>query len=415
MLGRFYDFILRTGNFFTSSESLTYVEDVRRPVTHNVENEWRQCKYPGNYDDVVKNGRIQRRKDSQNNPIPGEYELLFGDIDEEGKQKSFPLTLVIQTVEEDSSKEGVYHDIIYKDDNKRYFTIKELVGKDLTGQTNYSRFYEPFEFSKEYLEKYLPVFEVTDINADKKQGKDPIYELTNSSVATKKVNGQKVSDEKCRNGKLLYTSDSERVNIYFFAIYDEKGNLELAKSLFISVPIMFFTTLPKLFTEYVIAPFMKMGEWLMNRQNSVAQIFGRVLFTPAAIIKNTLNMGATILKTPVLLFTANEKKYGDAYYTRLKEQFKKCWNDLKRDCEVITSGKVPESEEEKGHTERYMIGTWEELNARKPGIQGEVEVSQETKDRSGSIEKLVSLEASNKHAQKLIESRERNASTISMK
>jgi len=412
MLGRLKEginsFVFGIDKLFTPSKSRTNVIDLRRAVTHNVikdeQNiEGRQCRYPKNYHDIVKKGIIQRAKDSRGNPIPSKYELLFGNKDEEGKQPSFPLALVIQAVEEDSSEKGVYHDILYKDGNKRYFTLEALVGKQPDSKD--SKIYKPFGFSEKDLETCIPVFEVENINADQKQGKDPIYKLTNSSVITKKVNGQEVPDEKCRNGKLLYLSYSGPSNLHAFAITDERGNLELAKSLFISVPIIFITTLPEIFVNVVTAPFMKIGEWLMNRQNPVVQAFGRVLRGSAELTKNVVNMAATIFRIPILLFTANKEKYSDVHYTLWKEQFKECWNGIKNGYKVITSGEVPESEEAKDRTEHHMIGTWKELNARKSEIEDKL---QKTKPRSPSIETVVSLggtktpsiEVSNSYADK---------------
>lgn len=396
MLGSFTEaingFVFGIDKFFSQSESQTYVKDRREAVTHNVikdkQNiEGRQCRYPGNYHDIVKKGRIQIRKDSQNNPIPGKYDLLFSD--KKVKQLRFPLALVIQDITEDPSKTKSFTNIPCQDDSKFYFTIEALVGKDPNnGNEYYSGFYKPFEFSTKDLEKCLPVFEVENINADQKQGKDPIYKLTNSSVVTKKVDGQEVPDEECRNGKLLHTSYSGPSYLHAFAITDERGNLELAKSLFISVPIMFVTSSLKIFANFVTAPFMRIGEWLMSRQNPVVQAFGRVLRGSAELTKNVVNMVATIFRIPILLFTANKEKYSDVHYTLWKEQFKEYWNGIKNSYKVITSGKVPESEEAKDRTEHHMIGTWKELDARKSEIEGKL---QKIKPHTASVETVVSL------------------------
>ncbi|VVC34931.1 Hypothetical protein CINCED_3A008128 [Cinara cedri] len=388
-------FVFGVDKLFTPSKSRTNIMDLRALVVHNVTKdekniEGRQFRYPKNYHDIVENGIIQRLKDSRGNAIPGKYELLFGNKDEEGKQSSFPLALVVQTVEEDSSKKGVYHDIIYKDGNKYYFTIEELIGKDPNNKNeDCSGFYEPFDFSKKDLEKYLPVFEVKNINADKKQGKDPIYKLTNSSIVTQAGGGQEVPDKKCRNGELLYTSYSGPSNLHAFAITDERGNLEMAKSLFISIPIMFVTSLIKIFANFVTSPFVKIGERLMNIQNPTVQAFARVLRGCAELTKNIVNIVATILRIPILLFTANKEKYSDVYYTLWKEQFKECWSGIKNGYKVITSGKVAESEEAKDNAEHHMIGTWKELDARRPEMEYKFK---KTKPLNSRVETVVTLD-----------------------
>lgn len=404
--------VFGTKGLFAPSKSQTYVTDLRRAVTHNVIKdekniEGRQCRYPKNYHDVVEEGTIQIRKDSRGDPMPGKYELLFGNA-EKGEQLSFPLALVIKGI----SKETPPTEIPYEDGNKFYFTLEDLVGKDPNDRADYSKIYKPFGFSKKDLETCLPVFEVENINADQKQGKDPIYKLTNSSVVTKKVNGKKVLDKKCRNGELLYTSDSGPFNIYFFAIKDERDNLELAKSLFISVPIMFVTTLLKICAKCVTSPFKKTGEYLLDKQNPIAKAFGYGFFTPAAIIQNVANMVATIFRAPILLFTANKEKYGDAYYTMWKEQIKECWNDAKSDRNVITKGTREEGKEgkkEESQPEHQMMGTWNELNARKP----EIKEKKTCNGGAGMVHssETLSPKVSRGHAKKLEERRQISADT----
>lgn len=425
--------VFGTKGLFAPSKSQTYVTDLRRAVTHNVIKdekniEGRQCRYPKNYHDVVEEGTIQIRKDSRGDPMPGKYELLFGKKNNEEKQPSFPLALVIKGI----SKETPPTEIPYEDGNKFYFTLEDLVGKDPNDRADYSKIYKPFGFSKKDLETCLPVFEVENINADQKQGKDPIYKLTNSSVVTKKVNGKEVLDKKCRNGELLYTSNSGPFNIYFFAIKDERDNLELAKSLFISVPIMFVTTLLKICAKCVTFPFKKTGEYLLDKQNPIAKAFGYGFFTPVAIIQNVANMVATILRAPILLFTANKEKYGDAYYTMWKEQIKECWNDAKSDRNVITKGTREEGKEGKKEESQphQMMGTWNELNARRPEIARKPEIKDRLKglkSRSGSTEIIHSNktvvhsdntktpfpEVSSGYAKTEEENRKRRASTAS--
>ncbi|WP_341822711.1 hypothetical protein [Wolbachia endosymbiont (group A) of Clivina fossor] len=331
------DLTLKVKDLFSSSESQVYVKDLRKVMIYE---DGRKCQYPKNYDQIVDSGRVVKNKDG--NP---EYQLIYNEY-------KFDLALVKEI------------------DKKSYFTIDFLVSKGRREVNDYSKFYKPFKFSKIDLEKHLPVFEV-----DTK-----LLRLTNSSFLAKKgcfINDdtgevdEKDRDEKGRNGKLLYASDYKKLSTHFSEIRDQDGNLELDKSL-ISVPIVFATSLAKVCTKLLTSLPIKLGEYLISEQNPIAKSFGYLLFTPAMAVKNLVNMGATILKAPILLFVADKKKYGDAYFTMWKHQLKGCWEEARSDFNVIKGGERLKPGQ-KDHKPLSIVGTWDELNARRPGIEKDLE------------------------------------------
>ncbi|WP_264704487.1 hypothetical protein [Wolbachia endosymbiont (group B) of Apotomis betuletana] len=338
------DLTLKVKDLFSSSESQVYVKDLRKVMIYE---DGRKCQYPKNYDQIVDSGRVVKKndklvKDKDGNP---EYQLIYNEY-------KFDLALVKEI------------------DKKSYFTIDFLVSEGRREVNDYSKFYKPFKFSKIDLEKHLPVFEV-----DTK-----LLRLTNSSFLAKKgcfINDdtgevdEKDRDEKGRNGKLLYASDYKKLSTHFSEIRDQDGNLELDKSL-ISVSIVFATSLAKVCTKLLTSLPIKLGEYLISEQNPIAKSFGYLLFTPAMAVKNLVNMGATILKAPILLFVANEKKYGDAYLTMWKHQLKECWKEVKSDFNVVTNGERPKPKQ-KDHKPLSIAGTWKELNARKSDIEKNLE------------------------------------------
>ncbi len=341
------DLTLKAKGLLTSPESQVYVKDLRKVMVYE---DGRKCQYPKNYDQIVESGEIIEKKDRNGKLVKDEkgnpeYQLAYNGY-------KFDLALVKEI------------------DKKSYFTIDFLVSKGRREVNDYSKFYKPFKFSKIDLEKHLPVFEV-----DTK-----LLRLTNSSFLAKKgcfINDdtgevdEKDRDEKGRNGKLLYTSDYKKLNTSFSEIRDQNGNLERDKSL-ISVPIVFATSLAKVCTKLLTSLPIKLGEHLIGKQNPIAKSFGYFLFTPAMAVKNLVNMGATILKAPILLFVADKKKYGDAYYTMWKHQLKECWKEAKSDFNVIKGGERLKPEQ-KDHKPLSIVGTWDELNARRSGIEKELE------------------------------------------
>ncbi|MDR0773090.1 MAG: hypothetical protein LBE46_02020 [Wolbachia pipientis] len=342
------DLTLKVKDLFTSPESQVYVKDLRKVMVYK---DGRKCRYPKNYDEIVKSGKIIEAKNSEGETI---YKLLYGKTDTDGRKPSFELTLVKET------------------DDRSYFTIDFLVNpkknKDIK---HYDSYYKPFRFSKIDLEKHVPIFE-----AQKNENSQYPFELTNSSVLIKKVKNkegkvQEVVDEKGRNGKLLYTSDYKKLNTSFSEIRDQNGNLERDKSL-ISVPVVFATSLAKVCTKLLTSLPIKLGEHLIGKQNPIAKSFDYLLFTPVMAVKNLMNMGATILKAPILLFVADKKKYGDAYFTMWKHQLKGCWEEAKSDFNVIKGGERLKPGQ-KDHKPLSIVGTWDELNARRSGIEKELE------------------------------------------
>ncbi|WP_264688378.1 hypothetical protein [Wolbachia endosymbiont (group A) of Sympetrum striolatum] len=338
------DLTLKVKDLFSSSESQVYVKDLRKVMIYE---DGRKCQYPKNYDQIVDSGRVVKKNDKlvKNKDGNPEYQLIYNEYE-------FDLALVKEI------------------DKKSYFTIDFLVSKGRREVNDYSKFYKPFKFSKIDLEKHLPVFEV-----DTK-----LLRLTNSSFLAKKgcfINDdtgevdEKDRDEKGRNGKLLYTSDYKKLSTHFSEIRDQNNNLELDKSL-ISVPIIFVASLAKVCTKLLTSLPIKLGEYLISEQNPIAKSCGYLLFTPAMAVKNLVNMGATILKAPILLFVADKKKYGDAYFTMWKHQLKGCWEEAKSDFNVIKGGERLKPGQ-KDHKPLSIVGTWDELNARRPGIEKDLE------------------------------------------
>ncbi|MGL9718968.1 MAG: hypothetical protein ACR5K9_10335 [Wolbachia sp.] len=357
------DFVLKTKDLFTTSESQVYVKDLRKVMTYN----GRKCQYPKNYDQVVGSGKIIEGKDSDGETI---YKLLYGPEDKNGAQPSFKLALV------------------KKADDRSYFTVdyKDNQGKQIPIGWLDKSYFEPLGFSRLDLRKRLPIFE-----AQRTENPKYPFQLTNSSVLTKKEKNEKgevekVIDKEGRNGELLYTSDYKKLNTSFFEVRDQSNNLELDKSL-ISVPIVFAAGLAKVCTKWLTHLPMKLGEYLVSRENPIAKSFGYFLFTPAVAVKNLVNMGATILKAPILLFVADEKKYGDAYWTMWKQQLKECWEEVKSDYSVVKDGKRLEPKKE-DYPEHKIAGTWKELDARRPGIEKDLEEQGNDKEVSKSNEIL---------------------------
>ncbi|MDG7053276.1 MAG: hypothetical protein LKM45_05365 [Wolbachia endosymbiont of Alcedoecus sp.] len=371
------DLTLKVKDLFTSPESEAYVKDLRQVMTYNE----KKCQYPKNYDQIVEFGKIIEKKDSN------------GKL-EKDKEKNLEYQLTYNGYRFDLA-------LVKKVSNRSYFTIGFLVSKDRREIDDYRKFYEPFGFKKKDLEKHIPIFEA------QKTG-DPKYpfELTNSSILNRKEKSkegkiQEVVDLKGRNGELLYTSDYKKLstilserdqngqlarkqNGRLFEIRDQNGNLELDKSL-ISIPIAFAAGSAKICAKLLTFIPMKLGEHLINRQNPIAKFFGYLLFTPAMAVKNLVNMGTTVLKAPILLFVADKKKYGDAYWTMCKHQLKEYWKETKNDYSIIKEGKRSEPEE-KDYSELEIEGTWKELNARRPDI--EKELKEGPSKNSESMDKL---------------------------
>ncbi|MGL9718938.1 MAG: hypothetical protein ACR5K9_10165 [Wolbachia sp.] len=351
------DLTLKVKDLFTSPESQVYVKDLRKVMTYN----GKKCQYPKNYDQIVESGKIIEGKDSDGETI---YKLLYGPKDKNVKRPSFRLTLVKE------AGDRSYFAVDYRDNQGKQIPIDWLD----------KSYFEPLGFSRLELRKHVPVFE-----AQKTENSKYPFELTNSSVLTREVKNkegkiQEVVDQEGRNGELLYTSDYKKLSTSFSEIRDQNGNLELDKSL-ISVPIVLAAGLAKICAKLLTFIPMKLGEHLVNRQNPIAKFFGYLLFTPAMAVKNLVNMGATVLKAPILLFVADKKKYGDAYFTMWKHQLKECWKETKNDYSVVKEGK--RAEPEKNYLDRDTIcGTWKELDARRPGIEEELEEGLNKSSRS---------------------------------
>ncbi|UVW83447.1 hypothetical protein [Wolbachia endosymbiont of Aedes albopictus] len=411
------DFTLKVKDLFTSPESQVYVEDLRKVMMYD----GKKCQYPKNYDQIVQSAKIIENRDMHGNAILDKdknptYKLLYGQKDENGKQPSFRLSLVTKN----------------EDNDRSYFTINYIdnQGKQIPIDWLNKSYFEPLGFSRMDLKKHVPIFE-----AQKTKNPQYPFELTNSSVLTKEVKNkegkvQEVVDEKGRNGKLLYTSDYKKLNTSFSEIRDQNGNLERDKSL-ISVPIVFATSLAKVCAKLLTSLPIKLGEHLISKQNPIAKSFGYLLFTPAMAVKDLVNMGATILKAPILLFVADKKKYGDAYFTMWKHQLKGCWEEAKSDFNVIKGGERLKPGQ-KDHKPLSIVGTWDELNARRPDIEKELEEglnkSSESIDKSRkpgvgkslnnesiaeSRKKAIAQEKLSNHADKITQERQAGASALS--
>ncbi|MDG7055705.1 MAG: hypothetical protein LJD31_04215 [Wolbachia endosymbiont of Menacanthus eurysternus] len=372
------DLTLKVKDLFTSPKSEAYVKDLRQVMTYNE----KKCQYPKNYDQIVEFGKIIEGKDSDGETI---YKLLYGPRDKNGEQPSFRLTLVKE------AGDRSYFAVDYRDNQGKQIPIDWLD----------KSYFEPLGFSRLDLRKRVPAFEAQKTGDSKYP-----FKLTNSSILTRKEKSkegkiQEVVDLKGKNGELLYTSDYKKLstilserdqngqlarkqNGRLFEIRDQNGNLELDKSL-ISIPIAFAAGSAKICAKLLTFIPMKLGEHLINRQNPIAKFFGYLLFTPAMAVKNLVNMGTTVLKAPILLFVADKKKYGDAYWTMWKHQLKEYWKETKNDYSIIKEGKRSEPEE-KDYSELEIAGTWKELNARRPDI--EKELKEGPSKNSESMDKL---------------------------
>lgn len=369
------DLILGLKNSFSSSDSHVYVKDLRQVLTNN---DGRKFKYPKNYSAIVNEGKLERINSSG----PPKFSLFFGKKDKNQDQLKFNLRC------------------ISKDGNRSYYTINFLISDRVHKSNSFEGYYKPFEFSKKDLETHLPVFEITEQN-----GK---YNLTNSSILLKSVANkesgkvQELADNEGRNGQFLYRSYYKKLSPHFFAIRDlskdQHGNLKKSKNLefdksLISVPIVFITALAKNFSKCVSFIPEKIGASLIKSNNQHVRTLGYCLFTPAIVIKNSINIIATVARLPILLFVANEKKYGDAYLTMWKYQFKECIKEVKSDYNIIRSGIVENVQEEKKDLpkERKIIGTWKELDTLKSQIKNDLEYKQDynkSPDKTNSMNKL---------------------------
>ncbi|MDN5247560.1 MAG: hypothetical protein QWI36_00240 [Wolbachia endosymbiont of Tyrophagus putrescentiae] len=389
------NFTMGLKGLFSSSKSEVYVEDLREPVICNSDKYGRLLCYPKNYDKVVDSGVIQQAKDSLGKIIKGEYDLLYGNKDKEGKQTLFRLRLVTE-----DEKSG-----------KSYFTISYLIEPK---HNQYEAYYKPFGFTKSDLKKYLPVFE-----AEKQDGS---YKLSNSSMLTKMVKDknkevQEICDEKGRNGHVLYTSDYKSLNNHFSEIRDKHGNLELSTSL-ISVPIILTGALAKIAVKVLTFLPQRLGEYLVGKQNQVAKAVGYCLFIPAVTVKNLVNMGTVILRSPILWLTRSRKDFGSMYSTMLESQWNECKKEAKNDFEFVKNGKRERVSNETEKEEKQFFGTWKELNCIRKQEKVEEEKKAENKSLAPSeqlkvIEKNSVSNKPNEFAEKLRESRQGNTTGCS--
>ncbi|WP_341808118.1 hypothetical protein [Wolbachia endosymbiont (group E) of Neria commutata] len=306
--------------------------------------------------------KIEEAKDSHGKSIK----------DQDGNLK-YTLSYKEEKKDKEEEKEEKFDLILVKKvGDKSYFTTDFLLNPK---RDNNSKYYDLFKSSIVSLEG-RSVFEV-----------DTSCRLTNSSVLGKKG----------RNGKLLYTAYyvkpdpsknkteidikiNTKCNTNFFAVRDQNNNVEWDKSL-ISVPIVLASGLAKVFANWLTFIPMKLGEFLIGKKNPIAKTVGYLLFTPAAIVKNSVNMLSTILKAPILLFVANERKYGDKYYTKLKYQLKEYWEKAKSDFKVFKDC-ARELEQEEKRPNLEFTATWDELNKMKPGIKKDLE---EKKNSGGKV------------------------------
>ncbi|QKX01618.1 hypothetical protein GOY13_01490 [Wolbachia endosymbiont of Cruorifilaria tuberocauda] len=344
--------VLKIKGIFTSFESKIYVRDLRRVVVYR---DGRKCKYPENYDHIVKLGKIKKNEYGNN---LGGYELCYGGY-------KYNLISIF------SNEKGEFLKRKYA---KSYFTIKFLADKGKVNKNqhddvdNYCGFYRPFKFKKLDLEKYLPIFEV-DTNSLK---------LINSSILTKKKKNKegkvhKIINEKGRNGELLYTSNYKKLSSSFFEIRDQGNNLELDKSL-ISVSIIFAAGLVKICAKLLTFIPIGLGGYLISVENLLAKSCGYLLFTPAIIVKNLVNIGSTIFKALILLLVVDKEKYGDAYLTMWNCQLCEYCKEFIKDLNII--GRVGKSEELSDiDYEEEIIGTWKELNIRRLSINKGLEIA----------------------------------------
>ncbi|MDD9331695.1 MAG: hypothetical protein PV340_03560 [Wolbachia sp.] len=367
MLGRLKKvitgFILGTKSQFASSsgKSRVYVKDFRRVM---ISLNGKKCKYPENYDQVVNSAKIVKEGSI--------YKLVYNG-------NEFNLSLVNEA------------------GDRSYFTLEFLVNPQ-KHDVRYPKYYKPFGFSKIDLEKYVPVFEV-DLESLK---------LTNSSVLTKKgfFNNNRKSEinKKGRNGRLLCTSDYQKLNINFFAIRDQNGGMEIKSVL--SAPVVFCTGFAKALAKFVTHYPMKLGERLLSNKHWFVRRIGYALFVFSMVIKNLVNVGANLLRAPILLFTLDKKKYADNYLTAWTYQVKESWNQIKDDYEVLRSHKRVELEQEDLPKLKFA-GTWDELNAIRSDVEKKLE-----NQKSGTNETL--SQTSGHHAsEKLSRSREKSGKSTS--
>ncbi|WP_168464494.1 hypothetical protein [Wolbachia endosymbiont of Ctenocephalides felis wCfeT] len=317
-------FVIGVGKFFTSEGEESYIQDCREVMVHGE----KKCKFPKNYKQIVGSGSIREKKDTRWNVIKDEngnpvYELLYG---------------------------GNVYNLAFmtKAGNKSYFTIE--FPKLNKSTDNYEEFYKPFGFSRFDLRTHTPVFEV------------------DTSTNPPKLVGSDKKDGKGRNGEQLYTTRYKWGVTRMMQIIDHEGNLEIDKSL-ISVPLVFASVLVKKIVNGLTYLPMKLGEYLIEKENPIAKFFGYVLFTPAAIVKGAVNIVAAIIRFPILLFVADKEKYADSYFTQFNHQLKECWKEIKSDCGVIVNGKRADLKDEenpklkdKRYPEASISGTWDELN-----------------------------------------------------
>lgn len=341
--------ILGVRRLFTSPEgTTTYVKDIRKVLTYG---DGRKCQYPKNYDQIVKFCKIIPQTDEYKNLKTDKegntlFKLLYGPKDENGERPSFNLALVKEAC--DVSYFTIDFNCPIKQLDESYLTS---FGFTILGFTR-----------RIHLQKYAPLFEVNTKS----------LELTNSPVLTKEIkeNGKinEVLDKEGRNDQLLYISDYKELNISFFEIRDHNKNREWPKSL-ISVPIVLATSLAEIAASVLTYLPMKLGESLINVENKFVSSVGRILFIPAAVVKNLVNVWATFLRLPICAFVAKREKYGDRYFTMWKYQLKECWKEAKSDFEVAKDGKRESEQKEKYQNLLPTIGTWDELDAKRPELE----------------------------------------------
>ncbi|WFW29642.1 MAG: hypothetical protein LJI21_02610 [Wolbachia endosymbiont of Menacanthus eurysternus] len=338
---------------FNFPKSQVYINGFRKAMIYD----GRKCQYPKNYDQLIKLGKIEKIKKYNKKP---KYYLKY-------KGYKFDLTL------------------IKKIDNNLYFTISFLVNKNRYKINDYRKFYEPFLFKKEDLKKYIPILEVKEIF----NSKYPSFKLTDSHVPIKKNKEKKIykiTGQKEKNGKLLYNSYFKKLNISFYEIRDQNGNLELDKSL-ISVPIIFIANLTKTCVRILTSIPMELGKYLINKQNSITKTLGYFLFITSTIIKNFVNLGTTIFKIPILLLVTNKKKYDDAYWIMWKFQIKECWKEIKNDYSIVKFGGEKLKLKENSYYPEYRImGTQKELDNKEPNLEKKL------KDISNKINEINNIE-----------------------
>ncbi|WP_369799936.1 hypothetical protein [Wolbachia endosymbiont of Ctenocephalides felis wCfeJ] len=123
-------------------------------------------------------------------------------------------------------------------------------------------------------------------------------------------------------------------------------------------------------------------------------------------------MGATILKAPILLFVADEKKYGNTYITRWKYQWRRYWEETKSDYSVIKDGNRSKLKQE--DKPLSVVGTWKELDAMRPGVEKELEEgpskSSESIDQSRKLGRNLKEKSQNASNEQINKNQERGTS-----